>query len=155
MKRKNIFASLVLAAMVSAVCLAVSARTHERTSDPASLRPTAMQEESDGVKHSITAEDLKKRLDKKEKTFILDSRGTVNGETIKGSVHVPVAQVEDWAKTISKDAFIVTFCTCPHDEAADASVAKLRGLGFKNAFSLKGGLNAAQQTGIPTVEVGG
>jgi rhodanese-related sulfurtransferase len=155
MKRKIFFASVVLAALTSAVCLAVSARTNAPAAGPASLRPAPMQEEGDSLKHSITAEDLKKRLDKKEKTLILDSRGTVNGETIKGSVHVPTSGVEEWSKTVSKDSFIVTFCTCPHDEAADASVAKLRGLGFKNAFSLKGGLNAAQQAGIPTVEVGG
>jgi len=119
----------------------------------ATLSLAAVPQESGSSKHEITAVDLKKRLDKNQKTIILDSRGSVSGQTIKGAVHVPTSEVADWAKSAEKDSFIVTFCTCPHDEAAEASVAKLRDLGFKNSFSLKGGLNAAIQAGIPTAEV--
>jgi len=148
MKSKTAFTSAILFLAVSTVSItAVAHRRPEVTSAGVS------QESQAPVKHEITAVELKHRLDKKEKVTIIDSRGSVSGQTIKGAVHVPNAELDGWAKGIDKAAYIVTFCTCPHDEAAEAAVVKLRGMGFKNAFSLKGGLNAAMQAGIPTADV--
>jgi|SRR5580704_8873212 rhodanese-related sulfurtransferase len=151
MKSKKLFASAILLTLAAAMYVAAASSRHI-VPGTATTAPAAAQE-SDGAKYEMTAVELKHRLDKNEKTTILDARGTVNGQTIKGALHVPTSEVEAWSKNVSKAAFIVSFCTCPHDEAANASVAKLRGLGFKNAFSLKGGLNAAMQAGIPTADV--
>jgi len=46
---------------------------------------------------------------------------------------------------------IVTYCTCPHDEAADGEVKKLREMGFNNSFALAGGLDAARAAGFEIV----
>jgi rhodanese-related sulfurtransferase len=109
--------------------------------------------EGDEAKFQMTAKDLKNRLDKGEKILILDARSHLGAEMIKGALHVPVAQAEEWAKTGDKKAVIVTYCTCPHDEAADSEMKKLRELGFNHAFSLAGGLEAARSAGIEIVPV--
>ena len=102
-------------------------------------------------KPQITAAQLKERLDKGEKVTIIDARHDVGGQIIKGAIHVPTDKLEDWAKGVDKDAMIVTYCTCPHDEAADAEVEKLRQMGFKNSFALSGGLEAARIAGFEVV----
>jgi rhodanese-related sulfurtransferase len=150
MNSKKAFAAAVTVMLVAALYVAAAARRAHAIAGP-DIAPA--QEQSGAAKHEITAADLKKRLDKHQATIILDSRGSVSGQTIKDAQHVPTSEVDEWAKSVAKTSFIVTFCTCPHDEAAEASVAKLRNLGFENAFSLKGGLNAAIQAGIPTVDV--
>lgn len=102
-------------------------------------------------KPQITAAQLKERLDKGEKITIIDARHDVGGQIVKGAIHVPMDKLEDWAKGVDKDAMIVTYCTCPHDEAADAEVEKLRQMGFKNSFALSGGLEAARIAGFEVV----
>lgn len=102
-------------------------------------------------KPQITAAQLKERLDKGEKITIIDARHDVGGQIVKGAIHVPMDKLEDWAKGVDKNATIVTYCTCPHDEAADAEVEKLRQMGFKNSFALSGGLEAARIAGFEVV----
>lgn len=102
-------------------------------------------------KPQITAAQLKERLDKGEKITIIDARHDVGGQIVKGAIHVPMDKLEDWAKDVDKNAMIVTYCTCPHDEAADAEVEKLRQMGFKNSFALSGGLEAARIAGFEVV----
>ena len=99
----------------------------------------------------MTAPELKTRLDKGEKVIIIDARHEVGGEIIKGALHIPSDKLEAWAKDADKNAVIVTYCTCPHDEAADAEVVKLLQMGFKNAYSLTGGMDAARKAGIEIV----
>jgi len=102
-------------------------------------------------RHELGAPDLKARLDKNQTTIIIDARSDLNGQIIKGAIHVPLSKLEEWAKTADKGATIVTYCTCPHDEAADAEMNKLREWGFENAFTLSGGLDAARKAGIEIV----
>lgn len=102
-------------------------------------------------KPQITATQLKERLDKGEKITIIDARHDVGGQIVKGAIHIPMDKLEDWAKDVDKNAMIVTYCTCPHDEAADAEVEKLRQMGFKNSFALSGGLEAARLAGFEVV----
>jgi rhodanese-related sulfurtransferase len=108
---------------------------------------------SDPVKHEINGKDLKARMDKNESVVILDARSHLNGQMIKGAVHVPASKLEEWAKTADKNAIIVTYCTCPHDEAAEEEMHQLRDLGFTSAFSLKGGLEAARAAGLEIIPV--
>lgn len=102
-------------------------------------------------KHEITAKELKQRMDKGEKVIIIDARHNLNGEIIKGAVHVPMDKLEDWAKGIDKKTVIVSYCTCPHDEAAESEVKSLQEWGYTNAYSLKGGMNAAREAGFAIV----
>ena len=99
----------------------------------------------------MTAKELKARLDKGEKVIIIDARHDLAGQIIKGAIHVPIEKLADWAKDADKGTVIVTYCTCPHDEAADAEVVKLAQMGFKKAYALAGGLDAARAAGIEVV----
>jgi rhodanese-related sulfurtransferase len=103
------------------------------------------------VKHEMAAPDLKARLDKGEKIVVIDARTSLNGQILKGAIHVPVASIGEWAKDKSKDTVVVTYCTCPHDEAAKSEVEHLRAMGFTEAYTLAGGLSAAQTAGIEVV----
>jgi rhodanese-related sulfurtransferase len=132
------------------IALAVSMGLLIAVSSANVLAGTAVDE---GKKHGIAAKDLKARLDGNQKTIIIDARGNLDGQMIKGAAHVPTSKLEEWAKSADKSAFIVTYCTCPHDEAAEEAVKALRGMGFTNTFSLSGGLSAAQAAGIPVVPV--
>ena len=106
----------------------------------------------DGVSnYEMTAKDLKQRLDKGEKIVILDARAGLNGQIIKSAIHLPEDKLEEWAKTVDKSTVIVTYCTCPHDEASESEVHKLRKMGFPKTYSLKGGLDAARAAGIEIV----
>ena len=102
-------------------------------------------------KHEMSAKDLKQRLDKGEKIVIIDARGSLNGQIIKGALHIPEDKLKAWTDTADKASVIVTYCTCPHDEASESEVELLRKLGFQNSFSLTGGLNAAKTAGIEIV----
>ena len=104
-----------------------------------------------GAKHELSATDLKAKLDKNQSVIIIDARTDLNGQIIKGAIHVPLSNLEEWAKGADKTAVIVTYCTCPHDEAAEAEMNKLREMGFENAFTLSGGLDAARKAGLEVV----
>src|SRR5215470_19791498 len=131
--------------IAAAVCLGflVGSISHARTTPPI----------EDGKRLEIAANELKARLEGDQKTIIIDARGTLTGQMIKGALHMPSSKLEEWAKSADKTAFIVTYCTCPHDEAAEEAAKALRNMGFANAFSLKGGLSAAQAAGIAVVPV--
>ena len=111
----------------------------------------APKAKADDAKHEITAKELKQRMDKGEKVIIIDARHDLNGQIIKGAIHVPMDKLEDWAKGVDKKTIIASYCTCPHDEAAEAEVKSLQGWGYPNAYSLKGGLNAAREAGFEIV----
>lgn len=117
----------------------------------ASMRVANAKSLDDKADRHMSAKDLKQRLDKGDKIIIVDARGSLNGQIIKGAAHLPMGQLEEWAKTIDKKTVIVTYCTCPHDEAADHEMEKLREWGFQNAYSLSGGLDAARAAGIEVV----
>jgi rhodanese-related sulfurtransferase len=119
--------------------------------DHGSAKATAEGHSTDAAKPHMTAKELKARLDKGEKVIVIDARHDLAGQIIKGAFHVPIEKLEDWAKDADKSAVIVTYCTCPHDEAADAEVVKLKQMGFKNPYSLAGGLDAARAAGIEVV----
>ena len=115
------------------------------------LAKTGMKSDDGSTKHAISAKDLKERLDKGEKIVIIDARAGLNGQIIRGALHVPEDKLKEWSNTADKAAVIVTYCTCPHDEASEEEVEMLLKWGFPNAFSLTGGLKAALAAGIEVV----
>ena len=137
------FEKLIVAAAVLSLMIAAGLFAAPQTA------PTTRV--SDNAKHEITAQELKERLEKGEKVVILDARHDLNGQIIKSALHVPMDRLEEWAKSVDKKTVIVTYCTCPHDEAAEAEVKSLQGWGYANAYSLKGGMGAARNAGIEIV----
>ena len=115
------------------------------------LAGAGVKSDDGSAKYAISAKDLKERLDKGEKIVIIDARAGLNGQIIKGALHVPEDKLKEWSNTADKAAVIVTYCTCPHDEASEEEVEMLRKWGFQNAFSLTGGLKAAMAAGIDVV----
>jgi len=113
--------------------------------------PSPMASGDSGAKHELSATDLKAKLDKNQSVIIIDARTELNGQVIKGAIHVPLGRIEEWATRADKTAWVVTYCTCPHDEAAEAEMSKLREMGFENAYSLTGGLDAARKAGLEIV----
>jgi rhodanese-related sulfurtransferase len=142
---------LLSATMTVVVAGAAFAQTDKQKHDHDSAKAADSKASTDAAKPSIAAKDLKQRLDGGEKIAILDARHDLGGQILKGAIHVPSDKLEEWAKDVDKNAVIVTYCTCPHDEAADGEVRKLRELGFKNAYALSGGLDAARSAGFEVV----
>ena len=147
------FRNMLLAAMatMALVVAGAFAQTDKHSHDHGSAKVADSKDSADGAKQQMTANDLKARLDKGEKVIIIDARHDLGGQILKGAIHVPSDKLDDWAKDADKSAVIVTYCTCPHDEAADAEMHRLLQLGFKHAYSLTGGMDAARTVGIEIV----
>ena len=98
----------------------------------------------------ITIDEVRERMNKGEKIMFVDARGAVSGPVVKGSVHVPPADVEKWAKDVKKDVLIVAYCACATEGSSKAFVSHVQALGFTNAYALKGGINGWTAVGLPT-----
>jgi rhodanese-related sulfurtransferase len=145
------FRNMLLAAIATTALIAVGALAQTAQHDHGSAKAGDSKISPEGAKPEMTAKDLKARLDKGENIIIIDARHDLGGQILKGAIHVPSDKLDDWAKNADKNGVIVTYCTCPHDEAAEAEVQSLLKMGFKNSFSLKGGLDAARAAGIEVV----
>ena len=146
------FRNMLLAAFATTALVVAGAFAQTVKHDHGSAK--AAEKKESGAKQQMTAKELKTRLDKGEKVIIIDARHELGGQILKGAIHVPSDKLDDWAKDADKSAVIVTYCTCPHDEAADAEMEKLLSMGFKNAYSLTGGMDAARAAGIEIVTPG-
>jgi rhodanese-related sulfurtransferase len=141
------FRILLATVLTTALAGGVAAQTDKHGQEQSSVKAVESKA-SPETKPQITAKELKERLDKGEKIIIIDARHDLGGQIVKGAIHIPMDKLEEWAKDADKDALTVTYCTCPHDEAADAEVQKLQKLGFKKAYALSGGLDAARSAGF-------
>ena len=144
---KSMLAIIVVILLAGAASAQMDKHTHEHGSGAVADSKAS----TESVKPQIAAKDLKAQIDKGEKITIIDARHDVGGEMIKGAIHVPSDRLEAWAKSADKNSVIVTYCTCPHDEAADGEVKQLRQMGFINAYALSGGLDAARAAGFEVV----
>jgi rhodanese-related sulfurtransferase len=147
------FRNMLLAAMatLSLVVAGAFAQTAQHDHDHGSAKAAGSKHSAEAAKQQMTAKELKARLDKGDKVIIIDARDELGGQILKGAIHVPADKLEAWAKDADKSAVIVTYCTCPHDEAADAEVHTLLQKGFKKAYALTGGMDAARAAGIEVV----
>jgi len=144
------FQILLATVLATALAGSVFAQTDKHVHEHGSVKATEAKASAD-AKPQITAKDLKERLDKGEKIIIIDARHELGGQILKGAIHIPMDKLDEWARDVDKSSVIVTYCTCPHDEAADAEVQKLQKMGFKNAYALSGGLDAARSAGFEVV----
>lgn len=99
----------------------------------------------------ISPEDLKARIAKNESLTIIDLRAQSSFEQsdkiIKGSFHTRVRKVVYRLREIPRDREIVTYCSCPADEAAIEAARQLQGGGFKRVEVLRGGWDAWLKAG--------
>jgi len=147
--------ALLAAILATALAVVASAQTDKHSHPHGSAAVADSKPSTESVKPQIAAKDLKERIDKGEKITIIDARHDLDGQIIKGAIHLPSDQLEAWARTVDKNSVIVTYCTCPHDEAAEGEVKALREMGFNNAFALAGGLDAARAAGFEIVPPSG
>ena len=102
---------------------------------------------------SITAEDLRARLDRGEDVVVLDV--CLAEDLAKRSDMLPGAKVRapekiaDWAEDLPRDKPIVAYCVYGFQVSGDA-VSELRRLGF-DAKNLAGGIAAWHAIGAPIV----
>ena len=98
----------------------------------------------------ISVTDLRDRMNKNEVTVIdvRDADAYLEAH-IPGAMHIPLARIDGEIPYLPKGKPIVTYCTCPHDEAAaDANMILAHG-GIQNALALAGGLGAWRDAGLP------
>lgn len=96
----------------------------------------------------ITADELKAKLADDKPVMIIDVRGSQSysaaTQTIKGAIHFKSRKLRDRLafpplKDLPKDREIVTYCSCPNDEASIAAAQILQAGGFKRVRVLQGG----------------
>jgi rhodanese-related sulfurtransferase len=97
---------------------------------------------------TITVEELKTKLSGGQPVTIIDVRESeayaAATTTIKGAVHFKVRKLRyrlayPPLKDLPKDREIVTYCSCPKDEASIAAAQILQASGFKRVRVLQGG----------------
>ncbi len=94
----------------------------------------------------ITPQELKTRLDRNDRPFLLDVRQ--DWETrlcrLENAVHIPIEEIEVRTEELNPEDEIVVYC---HQGVRSAAVAEhLRQLGFKNVKNLAGGLDSWART---------
>ena len=96
----------------------------------------------------ITADELKAKLADNKPVTIIDVRGSEAYSsattTIKGAIHYKTRKLKyrlayPPLKDLPKDREIVTYCSCPKDEASIAAAQILLASGFKRVRVLQGG----------------
>ncbi len=98
----------------------------------------------------VSAEQVKNALDNGESLVILDARATGDyvQSHIEGAVSLPFYQVTDYMEELPRDAFIVTYCGCPHAISGQAADALIEA-GFENVGILDEGFYFWEDQGWP------
>ncbi len=99
----------------------------------------------------ITSQELKARLDRNDRPFLLDVRQ--DWETrlcrLDNAVHIPIEEIEVRTDELNSEDEIVVYC---HQGVRSAAVAAyLRQLGFTKVKNLAGGLDDWARTVDPTM----
>jgi len=91
------------------------------------------------------------RLINVDDALVVDTRSAADFKKghILNAKHIPMAGIEERAGEISKNTDRTIVCYCGIGNVAPQAVAKLRKLGYNNAYALKGGINAWQGDGMP------
>jgi len=96
----------------------------------------------------ITVDELKAKMNGNQALTIIDVRGSEAyasaTSTIKGAIHFKVRNLKyrlayPPMNGVPKDREIVTYCSCPKDEASIAAAQILISSGFKRVRVLQGG----------------
>ncbi len=98
----------------------------------------------------VSVDELKAAMDAGARLVVADARPVSDyvGEHIAGAVSVPFYEAADLAPELPADAWIVTYCACPHAESS-ASAAALAGEGRTQVRVLDEGLPVWLERGYP------
>jgi rhodanese-related sulfurtransferase len=106
----------------------------------------------------ITVDELKSKFTANEKMLILDVRSSESyansTNKIKGALHFNVRKLKSRLrfpplKDVPKNQPVVTYCSCPSEEAAIHAAQVLLESGFTNVRALKGGWTEWQKANGP------
>jgi rhodanese-related sulfurtransferase len=102
---------------------------------------------------TITAQDLKNRLDSGEDTVLVNtlSNEYFQQQHIPGSINIPTEEIESRAEKelLRKDQDIVVYCASPTCQASPAAARKLEEMGYTNVYEYSGGLQGWDEAGYP------
>jgi rhodanese-related sulfurtransferase len=141
---------LPLAAGALVTCVFVPGAGAQQPAPPASIATATVAQPAPAETPLVTIDDVRARLDKGAKITFVDARGAIDGDMVKGAVHVTISDVDAWAKDVAKDTQIVTYCACPTDGGAKGVASRLIALGFTHVAALHGGIGAWKTAGLPT-----
>jgi membrane protein DedA with SNARE-associated domain/rhodanese-related sulfurtransferase len=100
----------------------------------------------------ITAGELKQRMDRGERVYIVDLRHAredgPDPQSLPGAVQLAPDEVLA-RKDLPKDGEIVLFCDCPGEASAALVATALQRSGFPRARPLEGGIDAWRLAGYP------
>jgi rhodanese-related sulfurtransferase len=138
MHRKKLFLNMVPAIFCAALLVYLSGLTPMVTE--------AGQYSAVGPEF-ITAEQLKQRLAGNQAITVIDVRDTktyISSPKIKGSLYfklrrLPYRLTMPPLKDLPRDRELVTYCSCPHDEASIHAAQIFLDAGFKHVHVLQGG----------------
>lgn len=120
---------------------------------PASAAANAGAADEDDVE--ITVEDLRARIDEGIAVLTLDVRSHAEADEtgmIEHAVLIPLPELEPRAVELERDAVWIAYCRS--GSRSRQAVEILRGEGFRNVVSLRGGIDAWLAAGAPTVRLG-
>lgn len=114
------------------------------------LNPNGPQPPFEAKADYVPVNDVKREVDRKATMVIIDARPPADYARmhIAGAISVPFYQVNEYAKQIPKDRYILAYCGCPHAESGKVRDA-LRVLGYPRTAVIDEGLNAWRDRGYP------
>jgi cytochrome c oxidase cbb3-type subunit 3/ubiquinol-cytochrome c reductase cytochrome c subunit len=114
------------------------------------LNPGGPQPTFDAKADFVPVDDVKREVDRKATMIIIDARPSSDYARmhIAGAISVPFYEVNDYAKQLPKERYILTYCGCPHAESGKVRDA-LRALGYPRAAVMDEGLFAWRDRGYP------
>ena len=88
----------------------------------------------------ISVEEIKRKIDRKEKIQFLDIRSENYNDGFSDALHIPLKELDQKIDMIDVNVPVVVYCEKGVDSMT--AVDKLKNSGLKNVFSLLGGMQA-------------
>ena len=99
----------------------------------------------------VTTDEVGACIDRGEPILFVDSRSEAEWADsplkLPGAVRVEQDRVDDHLREIPRGRRIVTYCTCPHEEASAGVAQELLQRGFPKVHALSGGFDAWRRAG--------
>ena len=110
-------------------------------------------EDKYGAVKNITAEDLKKHMNKSYDLLVINvlSKESFDDCRIKGSLHVDLKDIPKAAERWNKNQEMVVYCASYQCSASKEAFLKLKELGFTNISAYEGGVKEWKQKGFSLV----
>ena len=100
---------------------------------------------------TITAEELKKKIDAKEDFILIDvlSKESFEGKHVSTSINIPVDEIENRSSSElpDKNKEIVVYCASTDCQASPRAAKKLVELGYTNVVDYEAGIAGWQDAG--------